>query len=131
MPPNKPPSQSTPRKKKQTATESSPLPPKKPTKKITIPTTISKTPCKINLYIYTTPSNPSTKPNPKTTPNPPYPVLLNLHGSGFTIGHATHGASWCITILKAHPKAVSISIKYRLALKLPFPAVEDSVDAIL
>jgi acetyl esterase/lipase len=118
--------------KKQTATESSPLLPKSLPKKITIPSTISKTPCEIHLYIYTTPSNPFTKPNPKTASNPPYPVLLNLHGGGFTIGHATDDARWCITILKAHPKAISISIKYRLPLELPFPtAVEDSVDAIL
>ncbi|KAJ5776377.1 uncharacterized protein N7511_001388 [Penicillium nucicola] len=107
---------------------STPLPPK-PSTIITIPTTLNKTPGQIDLYIYTSPSNPLTKTK---TPNPPRPVLLNLHGGGFTIGHAQDDARWCTAILTPQPAAIAISINYRLAPEHPFPtALDDTVDAIL
>lgn len=60
-----------------------------------------------------------------------YPVVLNFHGGGFTLGSATDDARWCGTVVdECH--AVVVSVDYRLAPECPFPtAVEDGVDAVL
>ncbi|KAJ9631608.1 hypothetical protein H2203_000007 [Taxawa tesnikishii (nom. ined.)] len=60
-----------------------------------------------------------------------YPVLINFHGGGFTLGTATDDARWCSTVVE-ECGAVVVSVEYRLAPECPFPtAVEDGVDAIL
>lgn len=60
-----------------------------------------------------------------------YPVVVNFHGGGFTLGSATDDARWC-RILVEELSAVVVSVDYRLAPEHPFPtAVEDGVDAIL
>lgn len=60
-----------------------------------------------------------------------YPVVINFHGGGFTLGTATDDARWCGTVVnECH--AVVISVDYRKAPEYPFPtAVEDGVDAVL
>lgn len=60
-----------------------------------------------------------------------YPVVLNFHGGGFTLGSAGDDARWCGTVVdECH--AVVISVDYRLAPECPFPtAVEDGVDAVI
>ncbi|EON65841.1 hypothetical protein W97_05083 [Coniosporium apollinis CBS 100218] len=60
-----------------------------------------------------------------------YPVLVNFHGGGFTIGHAGDDARWATAVVDI-VDAVVVSVDYRLAPQYPFPtAVEDGVDAIL
>ncbi|KAK5018315.1 hypothetical protein LTR60_001551, partial [Cryomyces antarcticus] len=60
-----------------------------------------------------------------------YPVVVNFHGGGFTLGTATDDARWCDTVV-GEVNAVVVSVDYRLAPENPFPtAVEDGVDAIL
>ncbi|KAK3647991.1 hypothetical protein LTR56_007691 [Elasticomyces elasticus] len=60
-----------------------------------------------------------------------YPVIINFHGGGFTLGHATDDARWCGTVVD-ELNAVVISVDYRLAPECPFPtAVEDGADVVL
>ncbi|KAK5118124.1 hypothetical protein LTR62_004171 [Meristemomyces frigidus] len=60
-----------------------------------------------------------------------YPVVINFHGGGFTIGTATDDARWCGTVVD-ECNAVVITVDYRRAPENPFPiAVEDGVDAVL
>ena len=60
-----------------------------------------------------------------------YPVVVNFHGGGFTLGSSGDDARWCGTVVnECH--AVVVSVDYRLAPECPFPtAVEDGVDAVL
>ncbi|RYP19479.1 hypothetical protein DL765_003319 [Monosporascus sp. GIB2] len=60
-----------------------------------------------------------------------WPVVVNFHGGGFTIGNGTDDARFARFVLeKAH--AVFVSVDYRLAPEYPFPtAVEDGTDALL
>lgn len=94
-----------------------------------IPTTVSRTSGEITLHFYLPESyhldcrnaNPTTK----------YPVVVNFHGGGFTIGAATDDARWA-TAVTQETGAVVVSVDYRLAPEHPFPtAVEDGVDAVL
>lgn len=60
-----------------------------------------------------------------------YPVVINFHGGGFTLGTAMDDARWCGTVVD-ELNAVVVSVDYRLAPECPFPtAVEDGVDAVL
>ncbi|KAK4570455.1 hypothetical protein LTR86_002535 [Recurvomyces mirabilis] len=60
-----------------------------------------------------------------------YPVVINFHGGGFTIGTSTDDARWCGTVVD-ECNAVVIAVDYRRAPEHPFPtAVEDGVDAVL
>jgi hypothetical protein len=60
-----------------------------------------------------------------------YPVVLNFHGGGFTLGSPMDDARWCTTVV-AECNAVVIAVDYRLAPEMPFPtAVEDGVDAVM
>ncbi|KAK5257062.1 hypothetical protein LTR16_001712 [Cryomyces antarcticus] len=70
-------------------------------------------------------------PCPKQLHGKGYPVVVNFHGGGFTLGTATDDARWCDTVV-GEVNAVVVSVDYRLAPENPFPtAVEDGVDAIL
>ncbi|EED17049.1 lipase, putative [Talaromyces stipitatus ATCC 10500] len=61
----------------------------------------------------------------------PYPVVVNFHGGGFTLGRATDDSFWAKCILK-ETDAVFVSVEYRLAPEHPFPAaVDDGVEALL
>lgn len=60
-----------------------------------------------------------------------YPVVVNFHGGGFTIGRTSDDARWAATVVR-DTSAVVISVAYRLAPEHPFPtAVEDGVCALL
>ncbi|KXS98459.1 hypothetical protein AC578_8073 [Pseudocercospora eumusae] len=60
-----------------------------------------------------------------------YPVVINFHGGGFTLGSAYDDARWCGTVVN-ECNAIVVSVDYRLAPENPFPtAVEDGVDAVL
>ncbi|KIW08048.1 uncharacterized protein PV09_00993 [Verruconis gallopava] len=63
--------------------------------------------------------------------NRKFPVVVNFHGGGFTLGKATDDCRWCKTVVD-EVGAVVVSVDYRLAPECPFPtAVEDGADAIL
>ncbi|KAK4495677.1 hypothetical protein PRZ48_012945 [Zasmidium cellare] len=60
-----------------------------------------------------------------------YPVVINFHGGGFTLGSPHDDARWCGTVVEEN-NAVVVSVDYRLAPEYPFPtAVEDGVDAVI
>lgn len=60
-----------------------------------------------------------------------YPLVINFHGGGFTIGRATDDARWARAVMD-YAEAVVVSVDYRLAPEHPFPAaIEDGVDAAL
>lgn len=60
-----------------------------------------------------------------------YPVAVNFHGGGFTIGKATDDARWAAAVVE-HVDAVVASVSYRKAPEHPFPAaVDDGVEALL
>lgn len=61
----------------------------------------------------------------------PFPVVVNFHGGGFTLGRATDDSYWAKCVLK-ETDAVFVSVEYRLAPEHPFPAaVDDGVEALL
>lgn len=60
-----------------------------------------------------------------------YPVVINFHGGGFTLGAPTDDARWCGTVVD-ECNAIVVSVDYRKAPEFPFPtAVEDGVDAVI
>jgi putative ergosteryl-3beta-O-L-aspartate hydrolase len=60
-----------------------------------------------------------------------YPVVVNFHGGGFTLGAPTDDSYWAKGILE-QVDAVFVSVGYRLAPEHPFPAaVDDGVQALL
>ncbi|MCJ1469485.1 hypothetical protein MMC07_008118 [Pseudocyphellaria aurata] len=60
-----------------------------------------------------------------------YPIVVNFHGGGFTLGGPYDDARWASAVTE-NVDAVVVSVGYRLAPEYPFPtAVEDGVDAIL
>ncbi|KAF2812943.1 uncharacterized protein BDZ99DRAFT_381756 [Mytilinidion resinicola] len=102
----------------------------KPKFTLSIPSTIAQTPHKIPLLFYGpktfSPRNPAS-PSPQSAG---FPVVINFHGGGFTIGAPNNDARWATAAGAAG--AVLIGVKYRLAPEHPHPAgIEDGVDAIL
>ena len=60
-----------------------------------------------------------------------FPVVVNFHGGGFTMGTATDDGRWAAVVLE-EVQAVFVSVEYRLAPEHPFPtAVEDGLEALL
>ncbi|KAJ5167735.1 uncharacterized protein N7482_003329 [Penicillium canariense] len=60
-----------------------------------------------------------------------YPVAVNFHGGGFTLGSATDDGRWAAAVVE-HVGAVVASVSYRRAPEHPFPAaVDDGVEALL
>ncbi|KAF6225477.1 hypothetical protein HO133_009477 [Letharia lupina] len=60
-----------------------------------------------------------------------YPLVVNMHGGGFTLGTAKDDGRWATMVVK-QVEAVFVSVEYRLAPEYPFPtAVEDGVEALL
>ena len=60
-----------------------------------------------------------------------YPVVVNYHGGGFTLGRPSDDARWATAIVR-DVSAVVVGVTYRLAPEHPFPtAVEDGVCALL
>ena len=60
-----------------------------------------------------------------------YPVVVNFHGGGFTLGTGTDDARWAATVIQ-EVDAVLVSVEYRLAPEYPFSVgVEDGTDALI
>jgi acetyl esterase/lipase len=60
-----------------------------------------------------------------------FPVVVNFHGGGFTLGTATDDARWASTVIQ-EVGAVFVSVEYRLAPEYPFSVgVEDGTDAVI
>lgn len=60
-----------------------------------------------------------------------YPVVINFHGGGFTLGSGTDDARFAQAVVY-HVNAIFVSIEYRLAPEYPFSVgVEDSADAVI
>lgn len=60
-----------------------------------------------------------------------YPVVVNFHGGGFTLGKAADDRRWARMVVD-EINAVFVSVEYRRAPEYPFPAaVDDGVDALL
>lgn len=90
---------------------------------------------KVDLYFYCPPSYWKTRRNRRSTSSisssRPYPVVVNFHGGGFTLGTATDDALWAKCVLQ-ETDAIFVSVDYRLAPEHPFPAaVDDGVEALL
>ncbi|KAJ3820314.1 Alpha/Beta hydrolase protein [Lentinula raphanica] len=93
-----------------------------------IPSTLASKPGYIPLHFYVPESYNSINP---AQPKRLYPVVINFHGGGFTIGRATDDARWARAVVH-YADAVVVSVDYRLAPEHPFPiAIEDGVDATL
>jgi len=59
-----------------------------------------------------------------------YPIMLNFHGGGFTIGSATDDARW-FSVAMEQLDCVVCSVDYRLAPEHPFPTgMQDGVAAM-
>lgn len=90
----------------------------------------------MDLYFYCPASywqykNKSHRPSSSTDSQRPFPVVVNFHGGGFTLGSATDDSYWAKCVLK-ETDAVFVSVEYRLAPERPFPAaVDDGVEALL
>ncbi|OJD17492.1 hypothetical protein AJ78_02413 [Emergomyces pasteurianus Ep9510] len=80
----------------------------------------------ISLHFYTPFNYQTNSPNGKR-----WPVVVNFHGGGFTIGCATDDCRWAEIAVES-TGAVFVSVDYRLAPEHPFPAaVDDGVDTLL
>lgn len=103
---------------------------------IQIPTTLSPMQGSICLLFYVPcdfrlPSPSQAQPRSKFPNRWRYPVVINFHGGGFSLGSPSDDARWA-SVVTENVKAVVVSVGYRLAPQYPFPtAVEDGVDAIL
>jgi len=102
----------------------------KPKFTLSIPSTIAKTPGNIPLLFY----GPSTfsRRNPADSFHTltGFPVVINFHGGGFTLGAPNNDARWATAA--AETGSVFISVDYRLAPEYPHPiGIQDGVDVIL
>ncbi|KAF3161895.1 hypothetical protein TWF106_001050 [Orbilia oligospora] len=99
--------------------------PPEPSFFVEIPATISPTKGTFNLIFYVP------KSYSQRTQSSRFPVLVNFHGGGMSIGSGTDDARWAKDVMQ-QLGAVVVSVEYRLAPEHTFPtAVQDSVDAIL
>ncbi|PMD34759.1 alpha/beta-hydrolase [Hyaloscypha variabilis F] len=94
-----------------------------------IQATVGNVPGSFNLLFYTPPSY--SQNSPPSASSEKYPVLINFHGGGYTIGHAADDARWATEVVKRTGGLV-VSVDYRLAPSYPFPTgIEDCVSAVL
>lgn len=92
-----------------------------------IPTALSPTKGSVNIEFYVPRDYETCRRNNTAS----YPVVINFHGGGFTLGTATDDARWAKCVVD-EVSAVVASVDYRLAPEHPFPtAVEDGVDAVM
>jgi acetyl esterase/lipase len=60
-----------------------------------------------------------------------FPVIINFHGGGFTLGTGNDDARWARCVVET-VEAVFASVEYRLTPKYPFSvAGEDGTDALI
>lgn len=82
----------------------------------------------IELYFYVPPSYQAILRN---DPSYCFPAVVNFHGGGFCLGHATDDRYWA-RVVTCRAQAILISVNYRRAPEHPFPIpVDDSVEALL
>lgn len=82
----------------------------------------------IEMYFYL-PANYDLKI--KQNPNHRYPIVVNFHGGGFTLGGPKDDKYWARVVLAETP-AIFVSVGYRRAPEHPFPQpVDDCVEALL
>ncbi|KAJ3929115.1 MAG: Alpha/Beta hydrolase protein [Lentinula lateritia] len=99
-----------------------------PSFSISISSKLASKPGKIPLHFYVPESYNSDE---TTQTKRVFPVVINFHGGGFTIGRATDDARWARAVVH-YADAIVVSVDYRLAPEHPFPiAIEDGVDATL
>jgi len=92
-----------------------------------IPSNFSSQPGSFLLYFYC----PTSWRTRHQNPDQKYPVVVNFHGGGFTIGNACDDARWAAAVVE-QVGAVVVSVDYRLAPEAPFPVgVKDGVEALL
>lgn len=102
----------------------SPKPPS-PNFKILVPSRLSTVGGQFKLVFYVPPSYYETDNEYR------FPVVVNFHGGGFTLGTGTDDARWAAAVLN-NVDAVLVSVEYRLAPEFPFSVgVEDGTDALL
>ncbi|KAG9245511.1 Alpha/Beta hydrolase protein [Calycina marina] len=102
----------------------SPKPPR-PTFKIVIPSRLSTGGGTFKLVFYV-PQSYLDEPDGYE-----FPVVVNFHGGGFTLGTGTDDARWAASVVN-RAEAVFVSVEYRLAPEYPFSiGVEDGTDALL
>jgi acetyl esterase/lipase len=93
-----------------------------------IDSSMSKTAGQISLYFYVPRAWHRTS---RSGEGHSYPLVVNFHGGGFTLGRGTDDARWCSAVVE-RVGAVVVSVGYRLAPEHAFPtAVEDGADAVL
>jgi acetyl esterase/lipase len=96
-----------------------------PNFEITIPSRLSTGGGKFKLVFYVPPSY------LEDSESHPFPVVVNFHGGGFTLGTETDDARWASAVVQ-QTGAVVVSVAYRLAPEYPFSVgVEDGTDAII
>lgn len=99
--------------------------PPRPNFKIVIPSRLSPRGGTFKLIFYVPPSYLETPDEYR------YPVVVNFHGGGFTLGTGTDDARWASTVTNV-TESVFVSVEYRLAPEYPFSVgVEDGTDALI
>jgi len=89
------------------------------------PATLSEHPGDITVYLYMPKDYRQDKSVEK------YPLMVNFHGGGFTLGCGTDDCRWFATVMEMTGVIIA-SVDYRLAPEYPFPtAVDDGADAVL
>ena len=89
------------------------------------PATLSEHPGDITVYLYVPKNYKRDKSGKK------YPLIVNFHGGGFTLGCGTDDCRWFATVMEMTDVIIA-SVDYRLAPEYPFPtAVDDGADAVL
>lgn len=97
-----------------------------------IRSSVGTVPGTFDLLFYTPRSYDASQVQNQHPTNPTkYPVIINFHGGGFTVGDACEDARWA-TIVAEETSAVVVSVNYRLAPRYPFPTpIDDCVSAII
>lgn len=99
-------------------------PPPKPAFKRRIPTDTIP----IELFFYLPPEYYNVL---RQDPRHRFPVVINFHGGGFSLGDARDDKYWARVVMQ-ETNAIFVSVNYRRAPEHPFPtAVDDSADALL
>jgi acetyl esterase/lipase len=108
------------------ATITEPKPPR-PDFKIVIPSRISPRGGTFKLVFYV----PQAYVDEQDHEGYRFPVVVNFHGGGFTLGTGTDDARWAASVVNK-VDAVFVSVEYRLAPEYPFSVgVEDGTDALI
>ena len=101
--------------------------PPRPSFKVVIPSRISKRAGTFKLIFYV----PEAYYDNDTPEEYRFPLVVNFHGGGFTLGTGTDDARWAATVVH-NTEAVLVSVEYRLAPEFPFSTgVEDCTDALI